>query len=150
MKNGKETLIYDGECCLCVRLMQQMKGRLEGGRIRFLPYRSQEASLLLGHGDRPGLPEALLLVDPTGEISRGADALLPLLCGPRIGKLLLPPARLLYHLIARSRYLLSGKASPYPGRGTEQMQRSSGGRKSETENQMDDAPVSPEIPGPLP
>lgn len=116
------TLIYDADCRLCVTA----KIRIEKAaaydthvKVRFLPYRSEEAARRLGERYVPGRPEAAFLVGQDGRIQQGLDAFLPLLPGLKGGKLLhrlirlfwvKPLAYLLYRFIARYRYRLFGSA----------------------------------------
>jgi predicted DCC family thiol-disulfide oxidoreductase YuxK len=108
-----KTLIYDGECRLCVTAKEGIE-RLGGDReVRFVPYQSEEAASRLGGEYKPGRPDVAFLVEPDGRIRRGLDAFLPLLPGLRGGRflswmlrmpLLRPLAYLCYRLIARYRY----------------------------------------------
>lgn len=111
------TLIYDGECRLCVTAKEGIE-RLGGDQqVRFVPYQSDEALNHLGADYKAGRPDAAFLVDPDGTIRRGLDAFLPLLPGLPGGRLLLgllripvlrPLALLIYRLIARYRYAWFG------------------------------------------
>ncbi len=111
------TLIYDGECRLCVTAKAGIE-RLGGHQqVRFVPYKSEEALNHLGVEYRAGRPDVAFLVDPDGTIHRGLDAFLPLLPGFPGGRLLLsllripvlrPLAYLMYRLIARYRYAWFG------------------------------------------
>ena len=123
-----KTLIYDGECRLCVTAKEGIE-RLGGDReVRFVPYQSEEAASRLGGEYKPGRPAVAFLVEADGRISRGLDAFLPLLPGLPGGRilswmlrvpLLRPLAYLFYRLIARYRYHLFGavhlhKELPHP------------------------------------
>jgi len=113
-------LIYDGECRMCVtakRGLEQMAQSSAMGDIRMITYQSEEAKRLLGSSYRPGRPDAAFLVQPTGVITNGLEAFLPLLPGLRGGEALArllkiplatPLAYGLYRLIARYRYGLFG------------------------------------------
>jgi predicted DCC family thiol-disulfide oxidoreductase YuxK len=112
-----KTLIYDGECRLCVTAKEGIE-RLGGEQdVRFIPYQSEEAARHLGNEYKPGRPDVAFLVEHDGRISRGLNAFLPLLPGLRGGRilsallrfpLLRPPAYLIYRLIARYRYAWFG------------------------------------------
>jgi predicted DCC family thiol-disulfide oxidoreductase YuxK len=112
-----KTLIYDGECRLCVTAKEGIQ-RLGGDEnVRFVPYQSDEALAHLGKEHKPGRPDAAFLVEPDGHIRRGLDAFLPLLPGLPGGRILLsllripvlrPLAYLMYRLIARYRYAWFG------------------------------------------
>ena len=70
------TLIYDGQCRLCVTAKAGLE-RLGPGPphsdIRFVPYQSEEAACQLGAEYKPGRPDVAFLVEPDGTISRGLD-----------------------------------------------------------------------------
>ena len=114
------TLIYDGDCRLCVTAKEGIEKAAQGdslAHIRFIPYQSDEAARQLGKEDRPGRPDAAFLVGSDGSIRKGLDAFVPLLPGLKGGALLgrlariswaRPVAYLLYRLIARYRYHLFG------------------------------------------
>jgi predicted DCC family thiol-disulfide oxidoreductase YuxK len=118
-KPRTHTLIYDGQCRLCVTAKQGIE-RLGGdNEVRFVPYQSDEARAHLGHDYQPGRPDAAFLVEADGKIHRGLDAFLPLLPGLPGGRILLAMLRLpvlrplaygIYRLIARYRYQLFGTA----------------------------------------
>jgi len=114
-------LIYDGQCRLCVTAKEGLE-RLEGarmdGKVRFVPYQSEEAARCLGSEYRPGRPEVAFLVDADGRVRRGLDAFLPMLPGLRGGRMLLalmripvlkPLADLAYRVVARYRYRWFGQ-----------------------------------------
>jgi len=116
----ERTLIYDGECRLCVTAKAGLE-RLGGEpTVRFIPYQSEEAACHLGADYRPGRPDVAFLVERDGRISRGLDAFLPLLPGLRGGRFWLallkvplarPLALLVYRIVARYRYQLFGPVS---------------------------------------
>jgi predicted DCC family thiol-disulfide oxidoreductase YuxK len=118
-----KTLIYDGECRLCVTAKEGIQ-RLGGDEnVRFVPYQSDEALAHLGKEHKPGRPDAAFLVEPDGHIRRGLDAFLPLLPGLPGGRILLsllripvlrPLAYLMYRLIARYRYAWFGSVKCTP------------------------------------
>jgi predicted DCC family thiol-disulfide oxidoreductase YuxK len=117
LSHPKNTLIYDGQCRLCVTAKQGIE-RLGGNTaVRFVPYQSEEAACWLGSEYTPGRPAVAFLIEPNGQIRRGLDAFLPLLPGLPGGRILLtllrvplfrPLAHVLYRLIARYRYAWFG------------------------------------------
>ena len=117
LSNPKNTLIYDGECRLCVTAKDGIE-RLGGNTtVRFVPYQSEEAACWLGADYTPGRPGVAFLIEPNGHIRRGLDAFLPLLPGLPGGRFILrllripflhPLAYLSYRLIARYRYAWFG------------------------------------------
>ena len=115
----ERTLIYDGQCRLCVTAKEGLERLGEDQGVRFVPYQSEEAACRLGSDYRPGRPDVAFLVERDGTISRGLDAFVPLLPGLRGGRVLLallriplvrPVANLVYRLVARYRYQLFGSA----------------------------------------
>jgi len=111
------TLIYDGECRLCVVAKEGIERLGTDSDVQFVTYQSEEAVTKLGSEYRPGRPDVAFLVEPDGRIRRGLDAFLPLLPGLPGGHtlsfmlrfpLLRPVAYLIYRLIARYRYQLFG------------------------------------------
>lgn len=120
MSQSERTLIYDGDCRLCVTAKAGLE-RLGGGQtIRFIPYQSEEAACRLGADYRPGRPDVAFLIERDGRISRGLDAFLPLLPAVRGGRFWLallkvplarPVAALAYRIVARYRYRLFGRVS---------------------------------------
>jgi predicted DCC family thiol-disulfide oxidoreductase YuxK len=107
------TLIYDGECRMCVTAKEGIERLGANGDVQFVPYQSEAAAGHLGKEYKPGRPEVAFLVERDGQIRRGLDAFLPLLPGLPGGRilatmlkvpLLRPLAYLLYRLIARYRY----------------------------------------------
>ena len=116
-KRSEQTLIYDGECRLCVTAKEGIERLGTDPKVRFVPYQSEEAASRLGADYKPGRPDVAFLVEPNGRIRYGLDAFLPLLPGLRGGRilaaligvpLLRPLAYLVYRLIARYRYQLFG------------------------------------------
>ena len=117
------TLIYDGQCRLCVTAkggLERLGTGLQHSDIRFVPYQSEEAACRLGAEYKPGRPDVAFLVEPDGTISRGLDAFLPLVPGLPGGRvlhailrvpLIRPLAYLAYRLVARYRYKLFGSVS---------------------------------------
>lgn len=119
LSRPERTLIYDGDCRLCVTAKAGLE-RLGGApTVRFIPYQSEEAACRLGADYRPGRPDVAFLVEQDGRISRGLDAFLPLLPGLRGGRFWLallkvplarPVAWFVYRVVARYRYRLFGRA----------------------------------------
>lgn len=114
---ARRTIIYDGECRLCVTAKEGLERLGEDRDVRFVPYQSEEAACRLGRDYKPGRPDVAFLVERDGTISRGLEAFLPLLPGLPGGRLVLalmrvPPLRpfgyLAYRLVARYRYKLFG------------------------------------------
>ncbi|MEQ1848063.1 MAG: DUF393 domain-containing protein [Nitrospira sp.] len=117
-------LLYGGECRLCVfakAQIDQLRVGQSGTDVRFLTYQSDEAKLALGRAYRPGRPETVFLIQPSGKVLKGLDAFLPLVPNLPGGKLLLwwlgfPSAKRLaewgYRMIARHRYQWFGEAKP--------------------------------------
>jgi predicted DCC family thiol-disulfide oxidoreductase YuxK len=115
---SENTLIYDGECRLCLMAKEGIErlGSDRGG-VRFVPYQSEEAACRLGATYTPGRPAVAFLIEPNGRVLHGLDAFLPLLPGLPGGRFLLgalripvlrPLAYLIYRLIARYRYAWFG------------------------------------------
>ncbi len=114
-------LIYDGQCRLCVTAkegLEHLEGSRLDGKVRFVPYQSEEAARCLGSEYRPGRPDVAFLVEADGRVSRGLDAFLPMLPGLRGGRMLLalmripvlkPLADLAYRVVARYRYRWFGQ-----------------------------------------
>jgi len=112
-----KTLIYDGQCRLCVTAKEGIERLGADQSVRFVPYQSDEALNHLGAEYKAGRPDVAFLVGPDGTIHRGLDAFLPLLPGLPGGRFLLsflripvlrPLAYLIYRLIARYRYAWFG------------------------------------------
>src|SRR2546428_12638237 len=110
------TLIYDGQCRLCVTAKEGLE-RLgpvpQQSDIRFVQYQREEAASRLGSEYNPGRPDVAFLVEPDGTISRGLAAFLPLVPGLPGGRVLhavlrVPLIRALayfaYRLVPRYRY----------------------------------------------
>jgi predicted DCC family thiol-disulfide oxidoreductase YuxK len=109
----QRTLIYDGQCRLCVTAKSGIERLGAPPNLRWVPYQSEEAARCLGKDYQPGRPDAAFLVETDGTIKTGLDAFVPLLPGLRGGWLLLalwhvpllrPLAYLCYRVIARYRY----------------------------------------------
>src|SRR5438309_9609410 len=85
------TLIYDGQCRLCVTAkegLERLGPAPQQSGIRFVPYQSEEAASRLGAEYKPGRPDVAFLVEPDGTSSRGLDAFLPLVPGLPGGRVL--------------------------------------------------------------
>lgn len=120
------TVIYDEQCRFCVKSkegIERLSRSKQSGTVRYIPYQSLEAELVLGSEYRPGRPEVAYWVATDGKIRRGLDAILPLL--PRIpgGRLLAaflampafkPTASRLYGFVARNRYRWFGPVHDNP------------------------------------
>lgn len=111
------TLIYDGQCRLCVTAKDGLERLGEDTNVRFVAYQSEEAASCLGSEYKPGRPAVAFLVERDGTVRRGLDAFLPLLPGLPGGRLLgalmrvpilRPLSYLMYKFIARYRYKLFG------------------------------------------
>jgi predicted DCC family thiol-disulfide oxidoreductase YuxK len=107
------TLIYDGQCRLCVTAKEGLERLGPDPDVQFVPYQSEEAACRLGAEYKRGRPDVAFLVEPDGTISRGLDAFLPLVPGLPGGRVLQailrvplvrPLAYLAYRLVARYRY----------------------------------------------
>ncbi|MBD0315622.1 MAG: DUF393 domain-containing protein [Nitrospiraceae bacterium] len=120
-------LVYDGQCRLCVGV----KRRLEraglsqpGSGLRFAPYDSHEARQALGNRYRPGRPDVAFFISQTGQVRQGLDAFMPLLPQLPGGRafhwllgfgLVRTAAEWAYHVVARHRYRIFGKADQAGG-----------------------------------
>ncbi|MGA6828587.1 DCC1-like thiol-disulfide oxidoreductase family protein [Nitrospira sp. NS4] len=117
-------LIYDGRCRLCVTAKHGLDraGLGEAGSgLRMIPYESEEAAGVLGDRYRPGPPAMAFLVHPSGEVSQGLNAFLPLLPGLPGGRVLRwilrwafvrALAGRVYGWVARYRYRFFGSVVP--------------------------------------
>ena len=120
------TLIYDGQCRLCVTAkegLERLGPAPQQSGIRFVPYQSEEAACRLGAEYKSGRPDVAFLVEPDGTISRGLEAFLPLVPGLPGGRILhailrvpliRPLAYLAYRLVARYRYSWFGSVRNHP------------------------------------
>jgi len=105
------TLIYDGECALCLRCVALLRRWDRSCRLAFVPYQDARAGELLPNTPHAALEQAMHLVAPGGVLAGAAalPAILRLLPGGRPFALLLalPGARWsadrLYRLVARNR-----------------------------------------------
>lgn len=113
-------LVYDGRCRFCVAAkkgLEKLETEPASHKVRMITYESEEAKRLLGKLYRTGRPDAAYLIGPSGEVTRGFDAFVPLLPGLRGGRILSVLFRfalarrcgaILYRVIARYRYRLFG------------------------------------------
>lgn len=117
------TLVYDGECRLCVSTKQKLEelgiGQAESD-VRFLAYQSESAKRILGSNYRSGRPDAAFLVRPSGEVLQGIQAFLPFISRLPGGRFLqwwlrFPSIKRLaewsYRMVARHRYRWFGEAA---------------------------------------
>lgn len=120
------TVIYDGQCRFCVKSkegIERLSRSNQSTTVRYIPYQSLEAELLLGSEYRPGRPEVAYWVAADGQIRRGLDAILPLLLRVPGGRLLAaflampvfkPMGSWLYRFVARNRYRWFGAVGGNP------------------------------------
>lgn len=110
------TVLYDGECPICLRAVRQLK-RLDSRRtLTFIPAQDPEVPQRFPFISPEALESSMHLVTPGGEVREGADALesilglLPVLSWAE-WMFRVPGARLLarkiYRWIARNRYQLT-------------------------------------------
>ena len=105
------TLIYDGECALCLRCVALLRWWDRSRRLAFVPYQDARAGELLPNTPHAALEQAMHLVAPGGVLAGAAalPAMLRLLPGgrPLAGLVAMPGARWvadrLYRLVARNR-----------------------------------------------
>ena len=121
--NTMRTLIYDGQCRLCVTAKDGLERAGADRDVRYVPYQSDEAVCRLGADYKPGRPDVAFLVEDDGTVRKGLDAFLELAPGLRGGRaihallrvpLLRPLANLVYRLVARYRYKLFGAVTARP------------------------------------
>ena len=95
------TVIYDGQCRFCVKSKEGIE-RLSRSKqlttVRYIPYQSLEAELVLGSEYQPGRPEVAYWVAADGQIRRGLDAM----------------GSWLYRFVARNRYRWFGAVDGNP------------------------------------
>lgn len=72
MRTGRWTLIYDGDCNFCIRQIRWVQSRDVHGMIDTVPF--QTADLDAYGVSRTAVEDAMHLVSPSGEVSRGAEA----------------------------------------------------------------------------
>lgn len=114
--NRRATIIYDGECGLCLHSVAWIRDRDVHRVFEYLPYQSEELDVRFPGISRQACVRALHLVTEDGSVLVGAEALpviltqfprwralAPLLASP----LLRPLSRWLYHRIAQARRAVS-------------------------------------------
>ncbi len=72
---GKPVMIYDGECGFCRRWVRRWEQRA-ADQVIFLPFQSVAVSEQFPKITRAQLAAAVHLVEPDGQVSRGAKAVL--------------------------------------------------------------------------
>src|SRR5437899_12438862 len=78
------TLIYDGQCRLCVtakEALERLAPAPQQSGIRFVPYQSEEAASRRGAEYNPGRPDLGSLLEPDAKSTREQDSVLPLVPG---------------------------------------------------------------------
>ena len=78
---SRATLIYDGECGLCLRSVQRLRAWDREQRLAYVAFQDAPAVQRFGIG-LPALAAAMHLVLPDGRVFSGADAV------PELGRLL--------------------------------------------------------------
>ncbi|MBI3962514.1 MAG: DUF393 domain-containing protein [Deinococcus sp.] len=108
-------LLYDGQCQFCTRSVARLKRRDRLGRLEFLPSQDPQAPRRFPQVTPEQCAQAMQLIDPRGQVSQGADALVRILWllpgGPLVAWLYAVPgvpflARYLYRWVAKNRYRL--------------------------------------------
>lgn len=116
MTEARSTVLYDGDCPLCVFQMKMLTWLDWGNRARLRPISDPEAAALAPHLTREDLLEAMHCITPQGKIHRGARAIrylglrMPLLVP--LGLFLWVPgviwvAEKIYEVVSRNRLVLS-------------------------------------------
>lgn len=108
------TLVYDGECRVCIRTVNALRDRDREGLFELIPYQSTGVPDRFPEISEPEFQESVQLIGPEGGRWHGADAIekifnllpnaRPLAWLFRI-PLARPIARLLYRLFARNRHM---------------------------------------------
>lgn len=113
---AQATLIYDGDCAMCIRAVAWVRRRAREGVIEYLPCQSKDRADRFPRMPQSACLEAMQFVAPDGAVLSGERAFPPLLLmlpGWRwLGAILAaPPARWVspfaYRFIARRRYAIS-------------------------------------------
>lgn len=121
MKIAPYTLLYDGNCQICVGQAETVAAYNDDDLIELLDMNSPDARTRFPQIRPEDAQRELHLAAPDGQLYRGAEAVretllrLPALSG--LGELLRLPgaihvARPIYAWVARNRYRLGGRAAP--------------------------------------
>ena len=114
----RHTVVYDGQCPICLRSVNQLKRLDSRGSLAFLPAQDPSVPERFPFISPEALEASIHLVGPQGEVREGADAmeailgLLPTLSWARWAfrvPLVRPLARRIYRWVARNRYRLTCK-----------------------------------------
>lgn len=123
---GTYTVLYDGECPICLASVRRLRVWDEEGILSFLPAQDRRVSAEFSWIPPEALERSLHLVGPGGETWEGADAVerlvrvlpgLQWVAGLFRLPLARPLARWLYRRVARHRYRL--RCGPHCGPGGE-------------------------------
>src|SRR6058998_1154009 len=69
----KPLLVFDGDCNFCRRWIQRWR-QSTGDRVDYLPFQSPEIAEQFPELTREHFEQAVHLVEPNGEVFRGAEA----------------------------------------------------------------------------
>ena len=120
MPEDPATLIFDGACGFCQRMVEDLSRRDTAGRLAFVPLSDPSVAARWPALDPAALSNAMHLVLPDGRVLAGADALPEILRRlPRWRRVAwifslpgaLPFARRAYALVARNRHRLGCRTS---------------------------------------
>ena len=115
----RPTLIYDGECRLCVFSKKMIEKWDTKGQIRFLPFQKEDASEMIPEIASMKSLDAMRLVDSKGGVSSGVHAFLGMLPALPMGFIVafilkLPGVSILattiYNVVAKNRTRWFGKS----------------------------------------
>jgi predicted DCC family thiol-disulfide oxidoreductase YuxK len=70
---AKAVMLFDGDCGFCQRWIQRW-GRSMGQHVDFLPLQAAEIAERFPELSRAAMEDAVHLVEPSGRVSRGAEA----------------------------------------------------------------------------
>src|SRR5262245_44504679 len=70
---GKPIIIFDGECTFCRRWIARAR-QTTGERVEYIPLQSDEIAAQYPELGREDLESAVHLVEPDGQVTRGAEA----------------------------------------------------------------------------